>query len=84
MTGHCNLRKHLHTMGIFNKNPVCKLCKEEEETTFHIVFECEVLARQRFRLLGLNNEPMAAVLGMNKTNFHVIKLQKKITLTFMH
>jgi hypothetical protein len=40
MTGHCNLRKHLHTMGIFKENPVCRLSNEEEETTFHIVFEC--------------------------------------------
>jgi hypothetical protein len=44
MTGHCNLRKHLHTMGIFKENPVCRVCNEEEETTFHILFECEFLA----------------------------------------
>jgi hypothetical protein len=31
-------------MGIFKENPVCRLCNEKEETTFHIVFECEVLA----------------------------------------
>jgi hypothetical protein len=54
MTGHCNLRKHLFTMGIFKENPVCRLCNEEE-TTFHIVFEREVLARRRFNLLGLIN-----------------------------
>jgi hypothetical protein len=30
-------------MGIFKENPVCKLCikEEEEETSFHIAFECE-------------------------------------------
>jgi hypothetical protein len=55
MTGHCNLRKHLHTMGIFKENHVCRLCSEEEETTFHIVFECEVLAHRRFNRLGLIN-----------------------------
>jgi hypothetical protein len=55
MTGHCNLRKHLYTMGIFKENPVCRLCNEEEETTFHIVFKCEVLARRQFNLLGLIN-----------------------------
>jgi hypothetical protein len=32
MTGHCNLRKHLHTMGNFEENPVYRLCNEEEET----------------------------------------------------
>jgi hypothetical protein len=42
-------------MDIFKENPVCRLCNEEEETTFHIVFECEVLARRQFNLLGLVN-----------------------------
>jgi hypothetical protein len=42
-------------MGIFKENPVCRLYNEEEETTFHIVFECDVLARRRFNLLGLVN-----------------------------
>jgi hypothetical protein len=42
MTGHCNLRKHLHTMGIFKENPVWRLYNEEEENISHIVFECEV------------------------------------------
>jgi hypothetical protein len=42
-------------MGIFKENPVCRLCNEVEETTFHIVFICEVLARRRFNLLGLVN-----------------------------
>jgi hypothetical protein len=42
-------------MGIFNENPVYRLCNEEEETTFHIVFECEVLAHRWFNLLGLIN-----------------------------
>jgi hypothetical protein len=54
MTGHCGLRKHLHTMGIFKENPVWRLCNEEE-TISHIVFECEVLALWRFNLLGITN-----------------------------
>jgi hypothetical protein len=55
MTDHCNLRKHLLTMGIFKENPVCRLCNEKEETTFHIVFECEILAHRQFNLLGFIN-----------------------------
>jgi hypothetical protein len=55
MTVHCSLRKHLHTIGIFKENSVCRLCSEEEETIFHIVFKCEVLDHQRFNLLGLIN-----------------------------
>jgi hypothetical protein len=42
-------------MGIFKENPVYRLCNEEEETTFHIVFEWEALARWPFNLLGLIN-----------------------------
>jgi hypothetical protein len=42
-------------MSIFQENPVYRLCSEEEETTFHVVFKCEVLARGRFNLLGLVN-----------------------------
>jgi hypothetical protein len=37
-------------MGIFKENPC-----SEEETSFHIVFECEVLAHRRFYLLGFVN-----------------------------
>jgi hypothetical protein len=55
MTGDCNLRKHLHTVGIFKENPVCRLCIEVDETISRIVFKCEVLARRRFKLLGLIN-----------------------------
>jgi hypothetical protein len=54
MTGHCNLRKLLHTIGIFKENPDSRL-RNEEETTFHVVFECEALAHRRFNLLGLIN-----------------------------
>jgi hypothetical protein len=55
-TARCNLRRHLHTMGIFKENPVCRLCNEEEEETIsHIVFECEVLVLWRFNLLGIIN-----------------------------
>jgi hypothetical protein len=63
MTGHCNL----HTMGIFKENPVCRLCNEEEETTFHIFFECEVLACRRFNLLALLN-PEEEILMKNLAN----------------
>jgi hypothetical protein len=54
-------------MGIFKENPVCRLCNEEEETTFHIVFECEVLASRRFNLLGLIN-PVEEIPKRNLVN----------------
>jgi len=36
ITGHCRLRKHLHTLGIVSE-PDCRKCGMEEETAHHIV-----------------------------------------------
>jgi hypothetical protein len=73
MTGHCNLRKYLHTMGIFKETPVCRLCNEEEETTSHIVFQCEALARWRFNLLGLINLGEEIPKNLVNSLLHLIK-----------
>ena len=45
-TGHNTLRRHLHVMGLSN-NPTCRKCGIEEETSVHILGECEVLASLR-------------------------------------
>jgi hypothetical protein len=42
-------------MGIFKEIPVCRLYSEEEGTTSHVVFRCQVLA-PRFNLLGITNQ----------------------------
>ena len=52
MTGHCHLRGHLHKMGLFNEEPMCRLCCEEEETASHILFECVALSKWRYVSLG--------------------------------
>lgn len=52
ITGHCSLRKHLHTMGILQEEPRCRLCDEAEETATHIIFECEALRWWRYRQIG--------------------------------
>lgn len=42
----------MHTMGIFNEEPICRLCNEEDETASRIIFECEeALAQWRHALL---------------------------------
>jgi len=38
-------------MGLSN-NPTCKKCGSEEETSVHILCECEVLALPRHTYLG--------------------------------
>jgi hypothetical protein len=40
LTGHNTLRRHLHIMGLSN-NPISKKCGTEEETSVHVLRECE-------------------------------------------
>jgi ribonuclease HI len=37
LTGHCHLRKHLHRLGIYEEEPVCKKCGMGKETAHHIL-----------------------------------------------
>ena len=50
LTGH-TLRRHLYKIGIRN-NPTCRKCGTEEETSVHILCECEALASLRRTYLG--------------------------------
>jgi len=51
LTGHNTLRRHLHIMGLFN-DPMCRKCGTEEETSAHILCECEALVSLRHAYLG--------------------------------
>jgi len=51
LTGHNTLRRHLYVMGMSN-NPTCRKCGTEEETSVHILCECEALASLRHAHLG--------------------------------
>jgi hypothetical protein len=51
LTGYNTLRRHVHVMGLSN-NPTCRKCDTEEETSAHILGECEALASLRRRYLG--------------------------------
>jgi hypothetical protein len=65
LTGHNTLRRHLHVMGLCN-DPTCRKCVTEEETSVHVLCECEALASLRHRYLGsffLNPEDIR-VLGV--------------------
>ena len=57
LTGHNSLRRHLYIVGLSN-NPICRKCGTEEETSVHILCECEALASLKtyvsgFLLFGL-------------------------------
>ena len=49
LTGHNTLRRHV--MGLGN-NSTCRKCGTEEETSVHILGECEPLASHRHSYLG--------------------------------
>jgi hypothetical protein len=52
LTGHAPVRKHLHTMGLFEGDPACRLCRQEVETVQHITCCCAALARKRYNVFG--------------------------------
>jgi hypothetical protein len=52
LTGHCHLRRHLHRLGTYKEEPVCKKCDMGEETAHHILFECEAVGRILYSVLG--------------------------------
>ena len=44
LTGHNTLRRHLYVMGL-SSNPTCRKCGTEEETSIHILCECQASLR---------------------------------------
>ena len=42
LTGHNTMRKHLYILGLM-ASPWCRSCRPEEETSVHVLWECETL-----------------------------------------
>jgi len=51
LTGHNTLRRHLYLMGLI-ESPLYTRCGAEEETSAHVLCECEALASLRYAYLG--------------------------------
>lgn len=51
LTGHCRNRKYLKDIKVCNSSE-CRWCLDEEETTEHILLECQALASLRRKCLG--------------------------------
>ena len=47
------LRRHLHLMGL-SDSPSCRKCGAEEETSAHVLCECEALGSHRCVYLGFS------------------------------
>jgi hypothetical protein len=51
ITGHCQLNKHLHNMGLIDE-PICTACEMEDELAFHLLCNCSSLISLRMRLFS--------------------------------
>ena len=51
LTGHANLNRHLHIMGLVD-TPLCPKCEEEEETVQHYISTCPFYSRIRHSIFG--------------------------------
>ena len=51
LMGHNTLRRHLHLLGLLD-SPLCRKWGVGEETSAHILCECEALASHRHAYLG--------------------------------
>ena len=51
LTGHNTLRRHLYLLGLLD-SPLCRGCGVKEETSAHILCECEALTSLRHMYLG--------------------------------
>ena len=71
LTGHSFLRKHNKLIGE-TEHEECRLCLEDEESSWHILAECPALTRQRMRYLKLGT--LAAVSKWNAR--HIIAMLK--------
>jgi len=51
LTGHNMLRRHAHRMGLAEESS-CRRCGRAEETSYHVLGECEGYARLRWEVFG--------------------------------
>ena len=47
LSGTCLLQSNLHRFSQYREDPMCKLCKQQEEDIFHVLLYCPLLAEVR-------------------------------------
>ena len=47
LSGTCLLQSNLHRISQYREDPMCKLCKQQEEDIFHVLLYCPLLADVR-------------------------------------
>ena len=71
LTGHCTLKKHMHTLGKVGESG-CRRYGGAEETPIHVLCDCPALAGKRIRYLGaplweprdISTLPMAGLVAL--------------------
>ena len=53
ITGHCNLREHLFTIGL-STTRLCRYCDSDSESAFHILGWCGHFYEQRLNVFGMH------------------------------
>ena len=72
LTGHNKLERHKNIQkGIINPNS-CRLCKEEEESSFHVIGECPALQKTRLEIFQKHQLPNPPVWEVRQV-FNFIK-----------
>ena len=68
LTGHNTLRRHFHLMGL-SDSPLYRRCGAEDETSAHILCECQASASLRHAYLGssfLESENIESIRGLSR------------------
>jgi ribonuclease HI len=68
LTGHCRLNKYLCDIGA-SKDPTCRLCKEHNETSIHLLCVCKELAGHRKKFLG---SELVETVTIKKTKYSIL------------
>jgi hypothetical protein len=79
VTGHGKLRPYFHRFKIID-DPTC-LCKRSPQTADHLLWECELLRKQR---KVLRNSIMKAGRNWPITNFDLANKYKKVFQKFVN
>jgi len=51
LTGHWQMKRHLHILGL-SQDPECRLCMKDEETLIHVFTQCPALTIIRKKFWG--------------------------------
>jgi len=73
LTGHTDLNRHLHVMGL-HQDSLCPLCQEVENTIAHFIAQCSALMLLQKNILGGCTLLLDTLNNIQR--FHLLKFAK--------